>query len=94
MEQKIKLESVTKFNLTDAELKRLYTAIALLQYRDDCVPDYRDDAMILRLRNDFKRFNHEIAKIRNSDPNNLVLSQIQNFIQRHYGLIRKVVCSR
>ncbi len=52
MEKKIKFNTTTKFELTEAELKHLYTLMALVQYPYDCDPEYRQDHLIRRLRND------------------------------------------
>ncbi len=91
MEQRVELKTHTMFRLTDEELKRLYTALALYHYEHQRTPDYKEDCIVRRLRNDFYRFHKEIIKIRASDPNNLVLSQIQNFIQQHYCRLNSIV---
>lgn len=90
MENRIELVLATHFDLSDAELIRLYTALGLLQYKYDRNPDYDEQAVLRRLRNDFNRFNKELIKIREKDPNNLLLSQVQNFMQRHYGNLRDI----
>ncbi len=93
METRIQLSTSTQYNLSHEEFLRMYTAMALVQYRHSCTPDYCDAKMIRRLRNDFKRFNSEITKVCEQDPNNLVLSQIRNYIQRHLGFINSVTSS-
>ncbi len=90
METKIQLSTSTQYNLTHEEFLRMYTAMALVQYRHSCSPEYQQTKMVRRLRNDFKRFNAEIAKACEQDPNNLILSQIRNYIQRHLGFINSV----
>ncbi len=67
--------------------------MALVQYPFECDPEYRDHALIRRLCGDFNRFNSEIAKACDNDPNNLILSQIRASIQRHYGYLRKIIKS-
>ena len=91
MESKIELTTSTKFSLSCEEKKRLYTALALLQYKYECIPDYNEVALRRRLRNDFQRFNLEIIKAQEKDPNNLILSQVRNFFQHHYGNVKLVV---
>ena len=91
METKIKLQSATKFKLAQEEKKRLYTALALLQYQFDCTPDYDEVALRRRLCNDFQRFNLEMINAHENDPNNLRLSQVRNFFQYHYGSIKQIV---
>ena len=91
METKIKLQSATKFKLVQEEQKRLYTALALLQYQFDCTPDYDEVALRRRLCNDFQRFNLEMINAHENDPNNLRLSQVRNFFQHHYGSIKQIV---
>ena len=91
MEQKIKFTTSTKFSLSYEEKKHLYTALALLQYKYDCNPDYNEVTLRRRLRNDFQRFNLEMIKAQEKDPNNLILSQVRNFFQHHYGNIKLVV---
>ncbi|MFR9557440.1 MAG: hypothetical protein SNF68_06615 [Rikenellaceae bacterium] len=90
MERRVKFNTTTKFEIAEEELKYLYTLMALIQYPYDCDPKYRDHNLIRRLHNDFNRFNQEMAKACESDPNNLVLSQVRNFVQRHYGYLRRV----
>ncbi len=90
MDRRVKFNTTTKFELAEDELKHLYTLMALVQFPYDCDPEYRDYNMIRRLRNDFRRFNTEITKVCEADPNNLVLSQIRNFVQRHCGYLKKV----
>ncbi len=90
MEQRIKLTTSTSFNLSDEELQRFYAVMSLLQYHHHRTPEYREKAIIRRLRNEFGRYNIEITKACESDPNNLALSQIRNFVQHHLGYLRKV----
>lgn len=90
MEQKVKLITTTKFQLAEEEIHRLYSALALLQYPYECDPNYCNEHIIRRLRNDFNRFNNEMQTVCENNPNNLVLSQIRNFIQRHYGYLKRV----
>ncbi len=91
METQIELTTSTKFSLSHEEKKRFYTAMALLQYKYECIPDYNEVALRRRLRNDFQRFNLEIIKVQEKDPNNLILSQVRNFFQHHYGNVKLVV---
>ncbi|MFR9503395.1 MAG: hypothetical protein SNH73_02940 [Rikenellaceae bacterium] len=90
MEKRVRFNTVTKFQLSDEELKHLYTLMALIHFPYDCDPEYKDYNLVRRLCNDFNRFNMEMTKRCESDPNNLVLSQIRNFIQRHYGYLKRV----
>ncbi len=90
MEKRVKFNTTTKFAIAEEELKRLYTLMALVQFPYDCDPEYREENLIRRLRNDFNRFNQELTKACENDPNNLVLNQIRNFVQRHSGYLRKV----
>ncbi len=90
MEQKVKFTSTTKFAITEEEFKHFYTVMALIHYPYECDPEYKDSRIIRRLHNDLHRFNQEIIKIHENDPNNLIVSQIRNFIHRHYGYIRKI----
>ncbi len=90
MEKRVKLNTTTKFEISEEELTHLYTVMALVQYSYECEPDYRQAHLVRRLRNDFNRFNREMAKAHEEDPNNLVLSQVRNFVQRHYGYIKRV----
>ncbi|MFR9651679.1 MAG: hypothetical protein SNG35_06625 [Rikenellaceae bacterium] len=90
MERRVKFNTTTKFVIAEEELKLLYTIMALLQYPYEIDPEYRDYNLIRRLRNDFKRFNKEITKLGEIYPNNLVISQIRLFIQKHYGYLKRV----
>ena len=72
-------------------MKRLCTTLALFQYQYERTPDYNEIALRRRLQNDFQRFNLEIIKAHENDPNNLKLSQICNFFQRHYGSLKQIV---
>ena len=90
MEKRIKLTTSTSFNLADDELKRFYTIMSLLQYCHQRTPDYKEVAIVKRLKNDFQRYNIEIIKACDSDPNNLILSQIRNFIEHHYGCLKRI----
>ncbi|MFR9651870.1 MAG: hypothetical protein SNG35_07605 [Rikenellaceae bacterium] len=90
MERRVKFNTTTKFVIAEEELKYLYTLMALLQYPYESDPEYRDYNLIRRLRNDFKRFNEEITKLNETHPNNLALSQIRLFIQKHYGYLKRV----
>lgn len=90
MDSRVQFTTATKFELSEHELKRLYTIMALVQFPYDCDPEYRDANLIRRLRNDFNRFNKEITKVCEADPNNLVLSQIRGFVQRHYGYLKRI----
>ncbi len=90
MERRVKFNTTTKFELAEEELKYLYTLLAIVQFPYDCDPDYKDRKLIRRLHNELKRFNIEMAKVCESAPNNLVLSQIRNFIQRNYGYLKRV----
>ena len=91
METEIKLTTSTKFNLSHEEKKRFYTALALFQYQYDCIPGYNEVALHRRLCNDFQRFNLEMTKVHENDPNNLRISQMRNFFQHHYGNIKQIV---
>jgi len=88
---KIELTTSTIFDLSKAESKRLYTALALFQYQFERTPNYNEKAIIRRLHNDFQKFNQELIKISAKDPNNLVVSKIHNFFERHYSYIKHVV---
>ncbi len=88
MGKRVKFNTVTRFTLADEDLERLYTLMGLVQYPHDCNPEYQDEKLIRRLRNEFNRFNIEITKVYENDPNNLVLNQIRCFIQRHYGYLK------
>ncbi len=90
MEKRIKLTTTTSFNLSDEELQRFYTVMSLLQYHHHRTPEYRQESTIRRLRNEFSRYNVEIVKACQRDPNNLALSQIRNFIEHHYGYLKRV----
>ncbi|MFI3320120.1 MAG: hypothetical protein SNH01_04700 [Rikenellaceae bacterium] len=90
MEKRIKLTTTTSFNLSDEELQRFYAVMSLLQYHHHRTPDYREEQVIRRLRNEFGRYNTEIAKACHKDPNNLALNQIRNFIEHHYGYLKRV----
>ena len=91
MEKRIELTTSTNFELSHEETERLYTTLALFQYQYERTPDYNEVALRRRLCNDFQRFNTELIKMCESDPNNLRLSQIYNFFQRHYGSLKKTV---
>ena len=91
MEQKIELTTSTNFELSQDETKRLYTTLALFQYQYERTPDYNEVALRRRLCNDFQKFNAEMIKVHEADPNNLRISQIRNFFQRHYGIIKQIV---
>ncbi len=90
MERRVKFNTTTKFEIAEEELKYLYTLMALVQFPYDSDPEYRDYNLIRRLRNDFNRFNIEITKTCEKDPNNLILTQIRHFVQRHYGYLKRV----
>ncbi|MFI3322956.1 MAG: hypothetical protein R3Y50_10635 [Rikenellaceae bacterium] len=90
MDRRVEFNTVTKFELSKEELTHLYTLMSLVQFPYDCDPTYREDALIRRLCNEFNRFNIEITKACENDPNNLVLSQIRNYIQRHYGFLKRI----
>ena len=90
MEKRIKLTTSTSFKLSDEELQRFYAVMSLLQYHHHRTPDYHEESLIRRMRNEFSRYNAEIRKACESDPNNLVLSQIRNFIEHHYGYLKRM----
>ncbi|MFI3277805.1 MAG: hypothetical protein SNH13_07680 [Rikenellaceae bacterium] len=90
MEKRVKLNTITRFTPTDSELERLYILMGLVQYPYDCNPEYRDEKLIRRLCNEFNRFNIEITKASEKDSNNLILTQIRYFIQRHYGYLKRL----
>ncbi len=90
MNEKVKFNTATKYQITESELKHLYTVMALMQFPYECNPEYKDRNLVRRLRNKFNDFNLEMTKVCENDPNNLILSQVHNFIQRHYGYLRKV----
>lgn len=90
MEKRIQLSTRTTFKLSSEEMERLYTAMALVTYRDMRNPDYKEGALLRRLCYEFGRYNHELDKTCKNDPNNLVLSQIRVFVQRHYGYLKTV----
>ncbi len=91
MESRIELATTTNFDLPQQEQKRLYTALALLQYKHDRTPNYNEKALRRRLCHELKRFNTEATKAFENDPNNLRLSQVCNFFQRHYGQLHYIV---
>ncbi|MFI3331609.1 MAG: hypothetical protein R3Y38_07370 [Rikenellaceae bacterium] len=91
MEQRIKLITKTVYDLEPSELRQYYLMMALMLYRHSCKPEYNERKMLLRLRNELKRYNQEMIKLREKDSNNLTLSQIQNFMQKNYGFVRKLV---
>ncbi len=91
VDQRIGLKTSTNFELSSEETKRLYTALALFQYQYERTPDYNEIAIHRRLRNQFQRFNRELIRLHENDPNNLLLSQIRNFFQRHYGAVKNIV---
>ena len=91
MEQRIKLTQSTVFDISHEEMKHLYTMLALFQYQYGRNPDYNEITLRRRLRNDFYRFNLEIIKAHENDPNNLRLSQIRNFFECHYGSLKQIV---
>ncbi|MFI3261942.1 MAG: hypothetical protein R3Y26_03430 [Rikenellaceae bacterium] len=90
MEKRVNLSTRTKFEITDEEKKYLYTLMALTQYSYNCNPEYNENVIIKRLCNDFNRFNIEISRVFEKDPNNLCLSRLRNFIERHYGYLKKI----
>lgn len=90
MEKRINLTTSTSFNVSDDEITRFYTAMALMKYHHQRIPNYNETELIRRLRNDFQRFNTEITKLCENEPNNLTLSQIRNFIEHHYGYLKRV----
>ena len=89
--QKIELTPATVFNLSKDENERLYTALALFQYPYRSIPDYKQQVLLRRLRNDFERFNRELIQLSENDPNNLIISKMRTFFQKHYSCIKKVV---
>lgn len=91
MEPRIKLTPTTHFDLSHEEAKHLYTSIALAQYPYKRKPDYNEITLRRRLCNDFHRFNTELIKIHENDPNNHRISQLRNFIQHHYGSLKQIV---
>ncbi len=90
MNEKVKFNTATKFKVAESELKHLYTVMALMQFPYECNPEYKDRNLVKRLRNRFNSFNLEMTRVCENDPNNLVLSQVHNFVQRHYGYLKKV----
>ena len=89
--QKIELTSATVFNLSKDENERLYTALALFEYQYECTPDYKQQVLLRRLRNDFERFNRELIQLSEKEPNNLIISKMRTFFQKHYSCIKKVI---
>ena len=91
IDQRIELKTSTTFELSSDEMKRLYTALALFQYQYERTPNYDEATLYKRLCKDFQRFNFELIRLHENDPNNLVLSQIRYFFQCHFGSVKKIV---
>lgn len=43
-----------------------------------------------RLRGEFKRFNSELVRLHELDPNNLIINQLSNFISMRYGELNRL----
>ncbi len=90
MEQRIKLTSTTTFILEREEKRRLYTSLALSQYRYLRYPSYNEQQLLESLEKKFKRFYTQIQQQAESDPNNLILHQIRCFFDMHYCQLKEL----
>ncbi len=92
MEQrhKVRLTTSNTFVLESEEVKRLYTYLALFQYRYLRIPDYKEHLLFESLEKDFKKFYIEMQNQTERDPNNLTLNRILAFFDTHYKHIKKI----
>ncbi len=90
-EKRIKLKKKLKYRVTMKEKRRLYTSIALIKYHYDCQPDYDSTRLLMRLCRIFGRYNSEILRLIEKEPNNYILHDLSGFLSRHYGGIKAVL---
>ncbi len=88
-EEKIQLESLTKFVLSKNEKERFYVKMALLRYFHDCVPDYDEQSLLIKLSKRFEKYNKEIIRLSELDPNNLILNDLRVFINSHHSNLKR-----
>lgn len=88
---RVKLTTLGCYEVDPSEKRRAYTTLALMQYYYECDPEYNENKVLRRLYNDFERYNQEIIKISDLDPNNLALNGIRNYISRNLGILRTII---
>ncbi len=91
MEQKIKLTTRTVHDISPDEMRRMFTTLSLFEYPYMREPDYKERQMLLRIRNDLRRFTQEVQAIYRENPNNLTISKMCNFIQHQYIYLKNML---
>ncbi len=91
MEQRIKLTTRTIHDISPDEMKRMFTTLSLFLYPYERTAEYKENHMLMRLRNDMERFTHEIREFHKQNPNNLTIGKMCNFMQHQYIYLRNML---
>ena len=88
---KIRLITVNSFDLPEEELKKLYTYLALFQYRYLRIPEYNEKALLIKFHREIKKFLVGSKELMEKDQNNHTLHQITTFFDNHHKHLSKII---
>lgn len=87
MEQKIKMEEISVFNLSDEELRRFYIVLSLIEHGYLRKEEYYEELALKQITLKLKKFIHWGEELAEKEPNNLIVYKMNQFFNRHYQLL-------